>query len=89
MTQRAEGRSGQGIVVRLYVAIVVLAGVMGFVLGSIRPENLQPRLFGVLALPPTPLGVAIYGLVTVGVGLGALLALVMYVSARFDDAAAN
>ncbi|WP_423998961.1 DUF7520 family protein [Haloarcula salina] len=89
MTQRVAGRSGQQIVVRLYVSIVALAGVMGFVLGSIRPENLQPKLFGVVALPPTPFGVAIYGLVTVGVGLGALLALVMYVSARFDDAAAN
>lgn len=89
MTQRVDGRPGQQIVVRLYVSIVVLAGVMGFVLGSIRPENLQPKLFGVFALPPTPLGVAIYGLVTVGVGLGTLLALVMYVSARFDDAAAN
>ena len=81
-----EARSGQQIVLRLYVAIVVLAGVMGFVLGSIRPEDLEPELFGVIALPPTPFGVAIYGFVTIGIVLGVLLGLVVYVSERIDDA---
>jgi len=85
MTEQAEGRSGRKIVLRLYVAIVVLAGVMGFVLGSIRPEDLQPELFGVIALPPTPFGVAVYGFVTIGVVLGVLLGLVVYVSGRVDD----
>lgn len=71
---------GQTVVLRIYVAIVTLAGVMGFVLGTIRPANLQPELFGVIDLPPTPLGVALYGSITVAVGLGVLLALVIYVS---------
>jgi len=89
MTEQAEGRSGRKIVLRLYVAIVVLAGVMGFVLGSIRPEDLQPELFGVIALPPTPFGVAVYGFVTIGVVLGVLLGLVVYVSGRIDDTAGS
>ncbi|NHN64050.1 cox cluster protein [Haloarcula sp. JP-Z28] len=89
MSESAEARSGQQIVLRLYVAIVVLAGVMGFVLGSIRPEDLEPELFGVIALPPTPLGVAIYGFVTIGIVLGVLLGLVIYVSERIDDAASS
>ncbi|RLM89422.1 cox cluster protein [Haloarcula sp. Atlit-7R] len=84
-----EARSGRQIVLRLYVAIVVLAGVMGFVLGSIRPEDLEPELFGVIALPPTPFGVAIYGFVTIGIVLGVLLGLVIYVSERIDDAASS
>jgi hypothetical protein len=89
MAEQADGRSGQKIVLRLYVAIVVLAGVMGFVLGSIRPEDLQPELFGVIALPPTPFGVAVYGFVTIGVVLGVLLGLVVYVSGRIDDTAGS
>ena len=89
MSDRAEARSGQQIVLRLYVAIVVLAGIMGFVLGSIRPEDLQPELFGVIALPPTPFGVAVYGFVTIGIVLGVLLGLVVYVSGRIDDTAGS
>ncbi|MDS0223337.1 cox cluster protein [Haloarcula sp. S1AR25-5A] len=89
MNDQVDGRSGRKIVVRLYVSIVVLAGVMGFVLGSIRPEDLDPELFGVIALPPTPFGVALYGFITVGVGLGALLGLVMYVSERVDETTPN
>jgi hypothetical protein len=80
MSEPAVGTPGQTVVLRIYVAIVILAGVMGFVLGTIRPANLQPELFGVIALPPTPLGVALYGSITVAVGLGALLGLVIYVS---------
>ncbi|WP_434530935.1 DUF7520 family protein [Haloarcula sp. NS06] len=89
MSDQVKARSGQQIVLRLYVAIVVLAGVMGFVLGSIRPEDLEPELFGVIALPPTPFGVAIYGFVTIGIVLGVLLGLVVYVSERIDDAASS
>lgn len=79
-------RPGDRVVGQLYVIIVAIAGVMGFVLGTISPADLEPELFGVVALPPTPLGVALYGIVTVGVGLGILLALVVYVSNRYADA---
>jgi len=86
MSQEVGEKSGEKVVVQMYVIIVALAGVMGFVLGSIRPADLQPALFGVIALPPTPFGVALYGIVTIGVGLGVLLGLVVYVSRRTEDA---
>ena len=85
MREQVAETPGEKVVVQMYVIIVALAGVMGFVLGTIRPANLEPALFGVVALPPTPFGVALYGMVTVGVGLGALLGLVVYVSRRTDD----
>lgn len=78
------GIAGHRVVVRIYLAIVALAGAMGYVLGVIGPAALEPRLFGVLVLPQTPLGVALYGAITVAVLLGVLLLLVIYVSDRFD-----
>ena len=87
MTEQVSETPGQKVVVQIYVVIVALAGVMGFVLGTIRPADLEPALFGVIGLPPTPFGVALYGMVTVGVGLGVLLWLVIYVSRRTDAAA--
>jgi len=86
MSQDVAEAPGQKVVVQLYVIIVALAGVMGFVLGTIRPADLQPALFGVIELPPTPFGVALYGVFTVGIGLGVLLGLVVYVSRRAEDA---
>jgi hypothetical protein len=82
MSEQPAGTPGEKVVVFVYVAIVALAGVMGFVLGTIRPADLQPALFGVIPLPPTPFGVALYGMVTVGVGLGIFLGLVIYISRR-------
>ncbi|WP_254278962.1 DUF7520 family protein [Haloarcula marina] len=87
MSEQSVGIDGEKVVVWLYLIIVALAGVMGFVLGNIRPADLEPELFGFIALPPTPVGVAIYGLVTVGVGLGVLLGLVVFISRRLDDEA--
>jgi hypothetical protein len=87
MTDEVAETAGEKVVVQIYVIIVALAGVMGFILGTIRPDNLQPALFGVIALPPTPFGVALYGMLTIAIGLGVLLGLVIYVSRRTDDAA--
>jgi hypothetical protein len=81
-----ETRSGNRVVILVFGAIVLIAGVMGTVLGSIRPDDLDPTLFFLIDLPPTPLGVALYGMATVGVGLGVFIGLVMYVSNRFEDA---
>lgn len=78
---------GDRLVVRLYLIIVALTGVMGYVLGWASEEIIPPELFGVIALPPTPVGVAVFGMVTIGTGLGVLLAGVVYVANNFDDAA--
>ena len=75
-------RPGRRIVTTVYLLIVTLAGVFGYVIGTISPNQVEPRLFFVLELPPTPLGMAIYGIVTIGVGLGLLLVLVDYVSKK-------
>jgi len=82
MSQQVRETPGEKIVVQIYVVIVALAGVMGFVLGTIRPTDLQPALFGFITLPPTPFGVALYGMLTVAVGLGVFLGLVIYISRR-------
>jgi len=76
---------GNRLVVRLYLIIVGLTGVMGYVLGWASPEINPPALFGLVRLPPTPAGVAVFGMVTIGTGLGVLLVLVVYVANNFDD----
>lgn len=81
-----RARGGRQLVVSLYIGIVLLTAVIGFVLGTIAPQGLDPMLFGVIQLPPTPTGTAVYGAVTIGVLLGVLLLGVVYVSERYDDA---
>lgn len=78
---------GDRLVVRLYLIIVGLTGVMGYVLGWASPEIDPPELFGLVQLPPTPAGVAVFGMMTIGLVLGVLLVLVVYVANNFDDAA--
>jgi hypothetical protein len=77
---------GPRLVVGIYVVVVLLTAFIGFVIGVIGPQGLDPELFGVVQLPPTPLGMAVYGGVTIGLLLGVLLLLVVYVSARYADA---
>jgi hypothetical protein len=67
-----ETWEGPRFVVLLYGLLIALTGVFGYVIGLIRPENLDPKLFMVIDLPPTPLGMAIYGMLTVGIILGVL-----------------
>ena len=78
---------GDRLVVRLYLLIVAVTGVMGYVLAWATDTPLEPVLLGVIELPPTPAGVAVFGMVTIGLGLGVLLVLVVYVANNFDDAA--
>ncbi|MFB6191841.1 MAG: cox cluster protein [Haloarculaceae archaeon] len=78
--------AGRRLVVGLYLIVVAIAASIGLVLGLIAPQGLDPRLFGVIDLPPTPLGMAAYGGVTLAVVLGVLLVAVAYVSRRYDDA---
>lgn len=77
---------GRRIVVYLYVVVVAIAAGTGFLLGTIQPQGLDPELFGVVQLPPTPLGMALYGGLTLAVVLGVVLLAVRYVSRRYDQA---
>lgn len=75
---------GSQVVVTLYVVVVAIAGLTGYLLGSIGPEGLRSvSLFGLVTLPPTPIGLALYGVGTLGVGLGVALALVAFASRRY------
>lgn len=77
-------RSGKRIVGVVYLVVVAIAGAMGYLLGAAGIRDIRPvELFFLIELQPTPLGLAIYGMATLGVGLGVALALVMYVSRRF------
>jgi len=78
---------GKRFVILVYVTLVAVTGVFGYIIGLARPENLDPRLLGVVSLPPTPAGVALYGMLTVALVLGVLLLAVNYVSQRYDTAA--
>jgi hypothetical protein len=80
---------GRRFVIVVYVAIVALTGVFGYIIGLVRPENLDPRLLGFIDLPPTPGGMALYGMATVALLLGVLLLGVRYVSRRYDTAAVD
>ena len=82
-----NARRGSRIVLAVYLVIVAVTGVMGFVIGTIRPANLDPKLFAVIDLPATPFGVALYGMLTIAFVLGILLLAVRYVAERYDTEA--
>jgi len=84
-TVEESARPGRRVIFTVYAGIVAVAALMGFILGSINPEGLNPTLFGVIDLPPTPVGMVIFGVVTVGFGLGVLLLAVSVAADRFDD----
>ncbi|WP_049934425.1 DUF7520 family protein [Halalkalicoccus jeotgali] len=72
--------SGHRVVVAIYVGLVVFAGIMGFLLGSIVEDLRSVALLGVIPIPPTPIGLAVYGSVTIALLLGVLLLGVRYAS---------
>lgn len=77
---------GDRFVLVFYGLLVTIAGVFGYVIGLARIEDIDPRLFMLIQLPPTPLGMALYGSLTVGTILGVLLLLVRFVARRYDTA---
>ena len=86
----ASGRDGSRfdgprLVVTLYGLLVGVGLVGGVLVGVFVREATAPRLFGLVVLPPTPVGFAVYGAVTVAAVLGVPLVLVAYVSREIDD----
>lgn len=65
--------SGQRIVIGLYVGLIVFAGIMGLILGFTIDDLESIVLLGVIPIPPTPLGLALYGSVTIALLLGVFL----------------
>ncbi|WP_181692939.1 cox cluster protein [Natronomonas sp. LN261] len=87
MSEGETGVSGERIIVVLYVIVVGVTGFMGAAIGSIGLRDLEAVSFlGLVTFQPTPVGLAAYGMTLVGVVLGVLLALVVFVSRRYVDA---
>jgi len=76
------------VVVAVYLGVVALAGVLGYVLGVILPaqKDVQMAEIGPFAFEITPVSFALYGMAMLAVSLGVLLVLVQFVT-RYDDAA--
>lgn len=80
--------SGKRVVATVYVGVVALAGVLGYILGIILPaqKNVEMAELGPITFEITPVSFALYGMVMLALALGVLLALVQ-VASRVDDAA--
>lgn len=86
MTESTASRwQGRRVLYVVYATVVTIAALMGFIIGTINPDGLNPVLFGVIELPPTPVGMVVFGVVYVSIGLGALMLAVEFVAERFDD----
>ncbi|MFC7045482.1 cox cluster protein [Halobacteriaceae archaeon GCM10025711] len=84
MSTPERSRRGPRVVLALYVSLVTLAGVIGFLVGSIGPDDLQAVSFlGLVTFDPTPFGMAAYGVATVGTALTVGILLVVLAS-RYD-----
>jgi hypothetical protein len=82
----SSGLRGQRVVVGIYLVIVAFTGVAGYMTATVVGEVDPPRLLFLIELPPTPIGLAVFGAGTIGLVLGVLLVAVTVVSDRFDDA---
>ncbi len=69
----------------LYAIVVAVAGGLGYILPIVRPGPWDPRLFGVVPLPGTSLGVAAYGAITLATILGVLIVAIVFVSERYAE----
>ncbi|WP_435360730.1 DUF7520 family protein [Haloarchaeobius sp. DFWS5] len=88
MSQRFSDRlEGERVVGVIYAGVVVLAGVFGAAVGVLLGGEQAPNAnFAGIEFAISPLSMAVYGMVMVGMTLGILLLLVRFVS-RYDDAA--
>jgi len=82
----SPGLSGQRVVVGLYCIIVAFTGVAGYLAAIVVGEINAPRFLFLIEFPATPVGLGLYGALTIGLVLGVLLVSVKVVSDRVDDA---
>ena len=83
-TDQAPGFGGNRLILALYAIVVAVAGLMGALIGSIGLRDLEAVTFlGLVTFQPTPLGLAAFGMATIGTFLGVLLLLVVAVSRRY------
>lgn len=69
----------------LYFTLVAVAGAAGYLTATFV-ENLQPPAYLFLVeFPPTQLGFAAYGALTIATALGVPLLLVVFVSSEYVD----
>lgn len=80
-----HGWDGQRVVLTMYGLLVAVAAAVGVLLAAIVEGLRGPSLFFLIDLPPTPLGMAVYGAVTVATVFGVPLVLVILVSRRIDE----
>lgn len=83
-----SGIDGPRFVGMLYVMLVCFSGVAGFLVGTFVENLSAPRFLFVIPFPPTPLGFAAYGALTIAIVLGIPLYLVVYVSENVVEDAA-
>jgi hypothetical protein len=82
-------RPGRPIMIGLFVGGVVLAGGFGYFIGSIGIRALDPiGAFGITLFQPTPIGMALYGMIVVGGLLGVLFSIVI-IAARSEKRASS
>lgn len=79
-----DDRTGKRILVAVGGIVVLLAGLVGFFVGSNSAESSPTfEVFGSVVLPTTPVSVALYGMLLAGLLLGGLFAAVA-VASRYD-----
>ena len=77
---------GKRLILLLYAVVVSIAGITGFLIGALGIRGLRPVTFlGLVTFQPTAVGLAAYGVLTMGLGLGVMLGLVIYVSKEYVD----
>lgn len=87
MSEDGGGIGGRSVIVTLYFVVVGIAGMMGAAIGTIGLRDLEAVTFlGLVTFQPTPVGLAAFGMLTVGTGLGLTLGLVVFVSKKYPNA---
>ena len=81
----ARARAGRRVVLALYAIVVAITALFGLLIGYYGGSALEPIRMGIVTIQPTPLGFALYGVVTVGGTLGLLLGLMTYLSSLENE----